>query len=77
MAISAGKARVTGAGEVAVGLTDAVPMRPTYVGWDTSRAFNGGVAHHSDCADVNHYDTKKRKKKPPRLQIRYIYADAA
>lgn len=31
MAISAGKARVTGAGEVAAGLTDAVAVRATYV----------------------------------------------
>lgn len=34
MAISASKARVAGAGEVAAGLTDALAMRPTYVGRD-------------------------------------------
>lgn len=40
MAISASKARVTGAGEVATGLTDAVAMRPTYIGRDASHTAN-------------------------------------
>lgn len=77
MAISASVTRVTGAGEVAAGLTDAVAMRPTYIGRDASHASDRGVARHSDCTAVNHYETEgKKKKEIEKLQIRYIYSDA-